>query len=569
MRLCPLLIVGALLQASAAVPTKGDRCRCLPGDGCWPSQAKWATLNQNTGGRLVATVPIGSVCHDPTYDEKACAQLKSEYTQPEVHYSSSSSMMERYWGNQSCNPFATRDQTCANLGNFVSYAVNVSDTSHIVTAINFAKKENVRLVVRNTGHDFLGRSTGRGALAVWTHHLKSMEMLPDYKSEGYTGPALKMGAGVQGSEAMAFLADHGFVAVGGWCPSVGIAGGFTAGGGHSPLGSKFGMAADQTLEFEVVTAAGAVVKASPSTNTDLYWALSGGGPGNYGVVMSVTIRVHSDAPTTGFFATIPRTNTTDNVAFWAAMRAFFDLLPTLADHGIGVTFSIMPDVFYVIPLTAHGMTLSETQALVKPFTNALARVSGQQSQWLESTGYNKHWTTFVRPGPIGSHWQSSARIVPRGITTKRDALDKLMARLKFFVDGKGISIGGTAVGAKKRTNVDNAVLPAWRDGVALLGLLLPWSDVPADWNKMLDNQRFLSQEMRPLFEEVTPNSGTYMNEADYAQPNWRDAFFGRNYDDLVAAKRHWDPESLFWALETPGSEAWTVAADGRMCRASR
>ncbi|KAH7029520.1 FAD fmn-containing isoamyl alcohol oxidase [Microdochium trichocladiopsis] len=84
---------------------------------------------------------------------------------------------------------------------------------------------------------------------------------------------------------------------------------------------------------------------------------------------------------------------------------------------------------------------------------------------------------------------------------------------------------------------------------------------------MLDRQRWLSEEMRPRIEAVTPGSGTYMNEADYAQPNWREAFFGDNYAGLVAVKEAWDPKSLFWALEVPGSEAWTVAADGRMCRA--
>ena len=76
----------------------------------------------------------------------------------------------------------------------------------------------------------------------------------------------------------------GLVVVTGECPTVGLAGGYTQGGGHSALSTQFGLGADQTLEFEVVTAAGKVVTASRSENSDLFWALSGGGAGNYGVV---------------------------------------------------------------------------------------------------------------------------------------------------------------------------------------------------------------------------------------------------------------------------------------------
>ncbi|KXJ90487.1 hypothetical protein Micbo1qcDRAFT_226448 [Microdochium bolleyi] len=557
-------------SAIAAPPGRGVAtagCRCLPGDSCWPSQSQWNNLNTTVAGRLVTTVPIGSVCHDPTYDAQACAALQASYGEPATHYSSSSSMMMRFWANQSCNPFAPRQESCSDLGNFVSYAVDVAQTSDIVTAINFAKSKNIRLVIRNTGHDFLGRSTGRGALAVWTHNLKTMQFLPNFQSGLYKGPALKMGTGVHGSEVEAFLAQRGFVAVGGWCPSVGIAGGFTAGGGHSPLGSKFGMGADQTLEFEVVTAEGRVVTASPTTNSDLYWALSGGGPGNYGVVTSVTVRVYPDAPVVGLFVMIDR-SAVPAQKFWTAMQVFFEQIPALVDRNIGATINLGPDVFYIIPLTAHGLTLSATQALMKPFTDALENLQIQHTaQWLTSPGYNAHWTAFVAPGPVGSFWQSGARIVPRGVVESAGGLDKLMATLRDMVDEKKVTIGGTVVGAVKRTGAANAVLPAWRDGVALLGLLSPWSDQPGDWARMLEMQRWLGAEMRPRLEAATPGGGTYMNEADGRQPNWREAFFGTNYAALVQVKKRWDPHALFWALQVPGSEAWTVAADGRMCRA--
>lgn len=54
----------------------------MPGDSCWPSAATWSQLNTTVGGSLIATVPIGSPCHDPNYDAVACAALQDEWTLP-------------------------------------------------------------------------------------------------------------------------------------------------------------------------------------------------------------------------------------------------------------------------------------------------------------------------------------------------------------------------------------------------------------------------------------------------------------------------------------------------------
>lgn len=83
----------------------------------------------------------------------------------------------------------------------------------------------------------------------------------------------KLGAGVQGYEMLQAATALGRVAVGGECPTVGVAGGYTKGGGHSAISTNFGLAADQTLSFDVVTASGELVTASKTENSDLYWAL--------------------------------------------------------------------------------------------------------------------------------------------------------------------------------------------------------------------------------------------------------------------------------------------------------
>jgi FAD/FMN-containing dehydrogenase len=94
-----------------------------------------------------------------------------------------------------------------------------------------------------------------------------------WSDQNYKGKAIKIGAGVQAYEAMAAARAQDLVVVGGECPTVGVAGGYTQGGGHSALSTSFGLAADQTLEWEVVTASGELVTASRTQNADLYWAL--------------------------------------------------------------------------------------------------------------------------------------------------------------------------------------------------------------------------------------------------------------------------------------------------------
>lgn len=115
--------------------------------------------------------------------------------------------------------------------------------------MNFARNLNLRFVVKNTGHDFQGRSAGAGALSVWTHHLKDLHFYDTFTTSNYSGPAIKAGAGVQGTDIYEFANAHGMVAIGGECKTVGWGGGYIAAGGHSPLSPLYGMAADQVSYF--------------------------------------------------------------------------------------------------------------------------------------------------------------------------------------------------------------------------------------------------------------------------------------------------------------------------------
>ena len=94
-------------------------------------------------------------------------------------------------------------------------------------------KSNVIVSTQNAHVcSYLGKSTGKGALSIWTHNLKTIDFL-DYNSSTYSGKAIKMGAGVQAFEAYEAASAHGLKIVGGECITVGLAGGYTQGGGHS------------------------------------------------------------------------------------------------------------------------------------------------------------------------------------------------------------------------------------------------------------------------------------------------------------------------------------------------
>lgn len=249
------LLGAAWIAASQSPDNQSRTCRCFPGDACWPSTIQGDSFNQSLGGKLVPTVPIASPCHDTcpgvSYDAAECAGIQENWVRPELHDVTSHSTMAPIFANESCDPFTYRDSQRV-VGSYVQYAVNASGVADYTATLAFAKHYNIRLVIRNTGHDYLGKSTGAGALALWTQHLKNISVL-DYSSDAYTGRAIKLGAGVQASEAQSAANALGLLVVEGDCPTVGIAGGYSQGGGTSPLGSKFGLGVDQVLKWDVVS----------------------------------------------------------------------------------------------------------------------------------------------------------------------------------------------------------------------------------------------------------------------------------------------------------------------------
>ncbi|TDZ17089.1 FAD-linked oxidoreductase sor8 [Colletotrichum orbiculare MAFF 240422] len=540
-------------------------CRCFPGDACWPTAAEWSAFNTTVGGRLVATVPIGSVCHDSSFgafDEAKCSALKASWASSETHIQSSSSVMAAFFANQSCDPFLQPSDRCV-VGTYVQYAVKASSAADYAATIKFAQQKNIRLAIRNTGHDYLGKSGGPGALALWTHHLKDIKVL-DYKSAAYTGKALKVGAGVQAGEAQAAAHAEGLVVVGGNSPTVGLAGGYTQGGGHGPLVSKFGLAADQVLEWEVVTSGGQTIVATPAKNSDLYWALSGGGGGTYAAVLSMTIKAYPDFPTSSANLTITNTGVTDEV-FYGAVTTFLKTLPSIVDAGAVSIWLMSPGVFLMQPTTAPNVTKEALQALLQPTIDALDAAGitydyhiNQYNTFLDS--YNE-----MNPEPAVTEFNIGGRLMPRSLVADDASATKLTNALRSILDNGGIVSGLTINVARPAGAVANAVNPAWR--TALFSAVVGTPYDRADFSTLVSGQQVVTDKLVPALAELTPGGGAYLNEADRDEAGWQESFYGANYAKLKAVKKIYDPLSTFYGLTAVGSDDWTQQSDGRLCKA--
>lgn len=116
--------------------------------------------------------------------------------------------------------FPRNDTTSADkctIGGYPTYAVNVSSVAQVQLALNFARNNNIRVVIKNTGHCYLGKSSGAGSLSIWMHNIKQIEYLPKYETNDYSGPAMKAGAGVTVQEVYKAAEARGGTIQGGIC----------------------------------------------------------------------------------------------------------------------------------------------------------------------------------------------------------------------------------------------------------------------------------------------------------------------------------------------------------------
>lgn len=378
---------------------------------------------------------------------------------------------------------------------------------------------------------------------------------------------MKIGAGVQGADLFEAANAQNAIVLGGDCPSIGLAGGYTQGGGHSILSSLYGLGADQVLEWEVVTARGQHLIATPQRNQDLYWALSGGGGGTYGVVISLTIRTHPTSivggATLGFAsAGIPNDTYWDAIAYWQSLQE------GLVDAGTTALAIVLNAGFQIAPFTVPGATVDQTTELLVPFTDYLAAHNISFSLNVTSLPFLEHYQKYFGIwNPVAQ--LTGGRLIPRSVVKNNNAA--LTSAFRHIVDDSpfAIAIIPLNVGhpTQKKPVAPNAVLPAWREALFVAVILAAWN-FTAPLDAEFERQNLLTNILEPSLKAITPGSGTYLSEGDFQNPDWKEDFYGRNYGALRAIKAKYDPGDLLYATTAVGSDAWSVALDGRLCRTS-
>jgi hypothetical protein len=136
--------------------TTSPICKASPGSPNWPSLSEWAALNTSVSGRLIKPPPPGAVCHPDqlTYNATSCPSvLEGWYTLP-LHVENPISNAWNNWNNDSCLP--TLPSPCSGDG-YPVYVINATCKEDVKAGVDFARKWNVRLNVKSSGHDYMGR----------------------------------------------------------------------------------------------------------------------------------------------------------------------------------------------------------------------------------------------------------------------------------------------------------------------------------------------------------------------------------------------------------------------------
>lgn len=569
MKLLSWLLV---ISVAAGVHSAGSHCRCLPSDECWPSVETWKQFNSSINGHLVNPLPPASPCHDPNFDAVKCKAAHANWGVSYWRISQPGALVQTTWevlANETwgCQLNATSSTLCTQ-GNIPTYAANVSSVKEIQKAVRFAAKHNLRFVIKNTGHDYLGRSTAAGALSVWVHNLNTVTLHDHFvpaRSHKKPTIAITIQTGVPIQDMYAAVAKKNWVVVGGASTNVAGGGGYVGAGGHSPISPNYGLAADNALQFTVVLANGQVVVANEAQHSDLFWALRGGGASTWGVVIDVTFRAHpgpSVVSYASFTAYLPNAP-----AFRSLVEAFVSLQPNISEDGFA-GFSYIANNTLLFGYSALDKNKTQVAASLQHFVD-YAKSTGAYSDLniTEYSSWNDYWINYSCPtGNCQSLGGGSAylasRLIPAENFERPAELTSALLNISNTEVGYTISHLVAGGNVSKRDPNSVAVNPAWRNALWHTILTSTYPDNASPETRKSIHNRLT--DINGVLRDITPGSGCYMNEADANEPNWQQAFFGSHYERLRYIKSQVDPKHLFICRNCVASDEWDESLNCRI-----
>ncbi|KAF8970281.1 hypothetical protein BGZ46_010511 [Entomortierella lignicola] len=566
----------AVIDLVSATPETANsfhrQCRCLPSQPCWPSESSWSALSQSVGGRLIATKPAAYECHNPHYDGAKCDEIKKGYYFDYWRQLQPGAVQQTNWeviGDRGC--LGVNQTTPCNQGAVPLYTVNATSVEDVQNAVRFAAKNNIRLVVKNTGHDYSGRSIGAHSLNLWVYFMKNFSFTDNFVPEGAPSGTTGNGAvilesGVLWGDVYKAADKQKVVVVGGAELTVGTSGGYCQGGGHSPISPLYGLCVDNVLQYKVVTADGELKVANSYQNSDLFWALRGGGGATFGVVVEATYKTHPALINANIAVYQISFNGTETGR--KLINGFFAHQAKWSDEGWSGYAYLTKNLIVVLYTLADADINTANSSIYTYIDYAKSldnvKVEGTTSQ------VPSFWATFgdqskpTNETNAGANTLLGSRLIPRrifestkGVDQLTDAIVNIQNDLFNYGNPMGSIITHLVAGGEvsKGNGVETSVLPAWRKALLHIVAIVGWDDTtPVSIQQLF--ARKLTQATQRL-RDLTPGSGAYFNEADVNEPNWQTNFFGSNYPRLKAIKDKVDPHGLFVCRKCVGSEEWS------------
>ncbi|KAI4140632.1 MAG: hypothetical protein L6R39_005716 [Caloplaca ligustica] len=378
--------------------------------------------------------------------------------------------------------------------------------------------------------------------------------------------------------------------------SVGCLGGWMQGGGHGPAAHEFGLGADQVLEAQIVLSDGSIVTACPCRHPDLFFAIRGGGPGTYGVVISTTVKAHPTSSMVAQQLSFAPLDSSYMAEFMEAVVLMHNAYPYLLDKGFSgygswALRSPTPLVYnynytlgedsqtnfttgFTHTISIFRQTPETAQAIFAPFLRQLAPYNGR-SLFINITysSFPTYATFYDALSGIESPIGSSAAIGSRLLDGKALGSPQLNRTLEVIVGSPEeytsvnlVLVGGGQV-ARDGGDPYSGVNPAWRTAYVHNIVARGW---PPGADAATRNAIYsdITNVKVQAMKDLAPATGAYMNEGDRFDPEYLIDFYGRNVDKLSAIKRQYDPDSVFYCPTCIGSDAWQEDSTGRLCRVS-
>ncbi|MFC4031617.1 FAD-binding oxidoreductase [Streptomyces polygonati] len=424
--------------------------------------------------------------------------------------------------------------------------VRCESAEDVRTSLAFAADHRLPAVPRSGGHSTAGWSTTPG-LVVDVSRLDTVE---------FGAETITVGAGTQFVDLLAATAPRGLAVPGGMNPTVGL-GGFVQGGGFGLLTRRYGMACDRVVSAEVVLADGRVVRCSQDEHPDLYWAVRGGGGGNFGVVTRFELRPARVSRMVNYTVTWPWDGALRALSGWqrwvsrSGGELGSSLLVVLPDAAPAAT----PLVMVIGGWTGSGEALEASlDALAAevgspPAVRDVRDLTYREAmtQWYECAGKTlaESHTVGHNPEatlPRGAHQRSRNRLFGRGIPDSGLAsvlsafdADRRAGHTRVL---NGFALGGEA---NRPARTDTAYVHRDTEFLFAFGDAIPGG--APDEEEKAAGEAWTDR----VFAAADPyaNGESYHNYLDPRLADWRRAYYAENYERLSRVKDAYDPARFF------------------------